>query len=123
LGSASVRCGFTMRKTRFGLVVLVTLLGGIEARAQFANKRLGLELGGFSFNDSNLTAGLSALLDGNIYVENGFDVGLKVPFTLFLTRMGNKQEFGTGGQLYFRYLFSEESFRPYAGLAVDVLVV
>ena len=112
-----------MRKTRFGLVLVVALLGGVEARAQFANKRIGLELGAFSFSDSNLSVGLSALLDGNIYIENGFDVGLRVPFTLFLTKTSGKQEFGTGGQLYFRYLFSEESFRPYAGLAIDVQVV
>jgi outer membrane protein len=112
-----------MRKTRFGLVLVVALLGGMEARAQFANKRLGFELGGFSFNDRNVTAGLAVQLEGNYYIENGFDVGIRVPAILLLTRQSNKQEFGTGGQLYFRYLFSEESFRPYAGLAIDVLVI
>ena len=112
-----------MRKTRFGLVLVVALFGGMEARAQFANKRLGFELGGFSFNDAEITAGVAAQLEGNIYIENGIDVGIRIPAVLLLTRVSNKQEFGTGGQIYFRYLFSEESVRPYAGLAIDVLVV
>ncbi len=112
-----------MRKTRFGLVLVVALLGSMEAQAQFANKRLGFELGGFSFNDAEITGGLAVQLEGNYYVENGFDVGIRIPAVLLLTRVSNKQEFGTGGQLYFRYLFSEESLRPYAGLALDVLVV
>jgi outer membrane protein len=112
-----------MRKTRFGLVLVVALLGGMEAQAQFANKRLGFELGGFSFNDAEVTAGIAVQLEGNYYIENGFDVGIRVPAILMLTKTSNKQEFGTGGQLYFRYLFSEESVRPYAGLAIDVLVI
>lgn len=112
-----------MRKTRFGLVLVVALLGGFEARAQFANKRLGIELGGFAFTDRNMTAGIAAQLEGNYYIENGFDVGLRVPFALMLTRNSAQQLFGTGGQLYFRYLFSEEAFRPYASLGIDVLVI
>lgn len=112
-----------MRKTRFGLVLVVALVGGTQAHAQFANKRIGFEAGAFKFTDRELTFGIAAQLEGNYYIENGFDVGLRVPFVLFLTTSSSKQRFGTGGQLYFRYLFSEESFRPNAGLALDVLVV
>ncbi len=111
-----------MRKTRFGLVLVVALLGGFEARAQFANKSLGLELGGFSFNDRNMTVGICAQLEGTFYVESGFEIGIRVPFAWMLTRTP-PQLFGTGGQLHFRYLFSEESLRPYVGLAIDVLVI
>src|SRR5438128_1717274 len=43
--AASVRCALFMRKTRFGLVLVVALLGGMKAHAQFANRRIGFELG------------------------------------------------------------------------------
>ena len=123
LGDASVRWAPFMGKSRFGLVLLLALVGGQEARAQFANRRIGFELGGFTFNDREVTAGLSVQLEGTFYIENGFDVGLRIPATLLLTRQANKQLFGTGGQLYARYLFSEETLRPYAGLAIYVLVI
>lgn len=111
-----------MRKTRFGLVLFL-MLAGTQAHAQFSNRRIGFELGGLKFDDSEVVGGPSVQLEGTFYIENGFDVGLRVPFTLFLTNQANKQRFGTGGQLYGRYLFSEESLRPYAGLALDVVVI
>jgi outer membrane protein len=113
-----------MRKSGIRLVLFLALVAGTNAFAQFANKRIGFELGGLSFTDRELTFGLAAQLEGNIYIENGFDVGLRVPFILFFTRGSEtKQEFGTGGQLYVRYLFSEESLRPYVSVQLDVLVV
>src|SRR5262245_5598672 len=51
LDLASVRCAPFMRKTRFGLALVVALLGGAEANAQFANRRIGFELGGLRFDD------------------------------------------------------------------------
>jgi outer membrane protein len=112
-----------MRKTRFGLVLMLATLAGQEARAQFANRRMGFELGGFTFNDREVVAGLGVHLEGSFYVENGFDLGARVGANLLLTRLSNVQLFGADGQLYFRYLFSEESLRPYAGAAIDVLGV
>jgi outer membrane protein len=110
-----------MRKTRLGLVFTAALLAAGQAHAQFANKHIGFELGAIKFTDRELKVGLAAQLEGNIYIENGFDVGLRVPFVLFLTTVANRQRFGVGGQLYVRYLFSEESFRPWASLELDVL--
>lgn len=98
-------------------------LGATEAQAQFANRRIGFEVGGFTFNDREVTAGLSFQIEGTFYIENGFEVGARIPASLLLTRQSNKQLFGTGGQIYFRYLFSEDSLRPYAGLAIDVLAI
>src|SRR5438552_2584400 len=64
LSTASVRCGFTMRKTRFGLVLFLALLAGGEARAQFANRRIGFELGGLKFSDSEVVGGPAIQLEG-----------------------------------------------------------
>lgn len=112
-----------MRKTSFGFSFLVFVLVSASAQAQFANKRIGFEAGGFTFNDREITAGLAVQIEGSYYIENGFTIGVRVPAILFLTRESNRQLFGTGGQLYFNYLFSEESIRPYAGLAIDVLYI
>jgi outer membrane protein len=112
-----------MRSRRFGWVVAVAVLTGSAAHAQFANKRIGFELGGMSFKDNEIKAGLLAQLEGSYYIENGFEVGLRVPFYLFFTVQSNRQLFGTGGQLYVRYLISEEALRPWVGVDLDVAVV
>jgi outer membrane protein len=110
-----------MRARRFGWVVAVALLAGSAAQAQFANRRIGLELGGLSFKDNDVKFGLMAQLEGSYYIENGFEVGLRIPAILFIANTSNTQYFGTGGQLYVRYLISEEAFRPWVGLEVDVV--
>ncbi len=110
-----------MRSSRLGWVAVVVLLSASAAQAQFANKRLGIEVGGLSFQDHDITFGLVAALDGSYYIENGFEIGLRIPFALLLTRESTQQLFGTGGQLYVRYLISEEALRPWIGLEVDVL--
>ena len=78
-----------MRKPRFGLVILAVLAGSTLAHAQFANRRIGLELGVMKFTDRELSIGLMAQLEGTVYIENGFDIGLRVPFILFLTNVSS----------------------------------
>jgi outer membrane protein len=112
-----------MRSQTCGWVFAVVLLAASAAQAQFANRRIGFELGALSFRDDELRVGLMAQLEGTYYIENGFEVGLRVPFFLFLTTSATTQRFGTGGQLYVRYLISEEALRPWVGLEVDVLAV
>lgn len=116
-------CPRPMRKTLAVLVVGSALFLGSEAQAQFANKSLGLSVGFLSIQgDRNLQFALPLTVDGTMYVENGFDVYLHVALMLVQVSVGaptaNGQGlvFGFGGHLGIRYLFSEESFRPWLGL-------
>jgi outer membrane protein len=105
------------------LSLTFALLAASAAHAQFANRHIGLELSPMRFTDHELTTGFSATLDGSWYLDNGFDVGLRVPFAMFLTTTSTRQRFGTGGQLYARYLFSQEQLRPWVDLELDVLYI
>jgi hypothetical protein len=104
-------------------LLILALLAADPALAQFANRHIGLELSPTRFTDHEITAGLSATLDGSTYLDDGFEVGLRVPFALFTTTVSSQQRFGTGGQLYARYLFSQERLRPWVDLELDVLYI
>ena len=108
-----------MRKALTSIAFGAALFFSSEAHAQFANKRIGLELGVYRFSDNDITLGLPLVLEGSFYIENGFEVGLRVPLTLYLTRFGNQQYFGLGANVFIRYLFSEETLRPWIGGEVD----
>lgn len=103
--------------------LVIALLASATAHAQFANRRIGLEVSPMRFTDRELTTGLMAVLDGAVYLDNGFELGLRVPFAMFLTGQSNQQRLGTGGQAYARYLFLQESLRPWIDLEVDVLYI
>lgn len=107
------------------LVVTAALLLGTEGHAQFANKSIGLSVGFLSIQgDQNLEFALPLTIDGTLYVENGFDVYLHVALMLVrvdagaATSTGAGLVFGVGGHLGARYLFSEESLRPWLGIEV-----
>ncbi len=102
-------------------ILAVALLASGVAHAQFQNRHVGIELSPMRFTDADVTAGLMAVLDGAFYLDNGFELGLRVPLAMFLTSVASRQLLGTGGQAYFRYLFLQESLRPWAGLELDVL--
>ena len=72
------------------------------------------------FTDRELTTGLMAVLDFGWYIDDGFEIGLRVPAALFLTTTAHQQRLGTGGQAYARYLFMQESLRPWVSLELDV---
>jgi hypothetical protein len=104
-------------------LLIFALLAGNTAFAQFANRHVGIELSPMRFTDSELTTGLSATLDGSWYLDNGFELGLRVPFAMFLTHVSARQRLGVGGQAYARYLFSQEQLRPWVDLELDVLYI
>lgn len=103
--------------------LIAALLAASSAHAQFANRHVGLELSPMRFTDHELTTGMSATLDGSYYLDNGFEVGLRVPFAVFLTTQSTRQRLGTGGQAYARYLFSQEQLRPWVDVELDVLYI
>jgi len=113
-----------MRTTAAALVVGLTLLVAPSAHAQFANRSLGIGLGYMKLNAGDLTPipwGLPLTLEATYYVENGFDLYLHVPLMLLYQGAGVTPDGGgglvvaTGGQFGFRYLFMEETLRPWAG--------
>ena len=105
------------------IALLFTLVASASAHAQFQNRHIGIELSPMRFTDSDVTTGLMATLDGAWYLDHGFEIGLRVPLAMFLTASSSKQLLGTGGQLYARYLFLQETVRPWAGLELDVLYI
>lgn len=117
------------------LAVLAVGLAG-EAHAQFANRSLG---GGVSFIKlfgGNSRAGVTGVdfavpltLEGSLYIENGFDIYAHVPVMLVSVTAGADTPdgrgliFGSGGHLGVRFLFAEETLRPYVGIEVAGFVL
>lgn len=108
-----------------GLAVGLLTAGAAQAgTGSFANRSLGLSLGGFVFNGENelIDWGVPLTLEGGYYVGSGFDVYLRVPLMIlkqkaFVTDTGGPGYiFATGGQFGVRYLFLEEDIRPYVNL-------
>jgi outer membrane protein len=100
------------------------LLAG-PARAQFANKSLGLQVGFLSLNGATgeeLDFGIPVGLTGSIYIENGFDVVAHVGIMVVHDKVLNQNVLALDGPaLGIRYLFLEESIRPFAGVDLSFL--
>lgn len=116
-----------MRKTLTMVVLGLGLMTAVPAQAgtgSFANRSLGLSLGGFKFMGENelIDWGLPIALEGGYYLGDGFDLYLRVPLMLlyqkaFVTSGGGAGlVFATGGQFGMRYLFLEEDIRPYVNI-------
>lgn len=125
-----------MRKMLGGWVAVLGLLVAGEAHAQFANRSLGgglgfvKLLGGSSLGGSTgVDFAVPLTLEGTLYIENGFDIFAHIPIMLVnvtsgaATPSGAGLVFGTGGHLGVRYLFMEETLRPYAGLEIAGFVL
>jgi outer membrane protein len=114
-----------MRRTLFFITVSVALCAAGEARAQFANKSLGLQVGFLTLNGvagGELDWGLPVGLNGSLYVENGFEVVAQVGVIVAHDRILNQNILALDGPaLGIRYLFLEESVRPYVGLDLSYL--
>ena len=118
-----------MRKTTGGLLAMLGMLATSEAHAQFANRSLGAGLGFIKLLGDSSAPGATGVdfavpltLEGSMYLENGFDLYLHVPLLLLqvssgaFTASGAGLVMGTGGHAGVRFLFSEETLRPYVGI-------
>lgn len=122
-----------MPKSLGGVVVALGVLLAGEAQAQFANRSLGGGVGFVKFVGGSGKAGVDfaapLTLEGSLYIENGFDVYARVPLMLVSVAVGADTVsgrgliFGTGGHLGVRYLFLEETIRPYVGLEIAGFVL
>ncbi len=98
------------------------LLLGTEASAQFANRSLGLSVGYAKLNtDQPFEWAAPISLESSLYIENGFDLTLRLPLMIVTSRVTGRQSVGAGTSLGVRYLFSEETLRPYAGAELAFL--
>ena len=117
---------------RITVLTLAVLLAG-TAHAQFAHRSFGGGVSFVKFTGGSATTGLDfaipVALEGSLYIENGFDVYLQVPLMIVRVKAGGPRSdgtgevFGTGGHLGVRYLFLQETIRPYAGLELAGVVL
>lgn len=120
-----------MRKAFYTWVVMVGLLGATQAQAtaSYANRNLGVGVSFFKVLGETVGVdwGLPISLEGGIYLDSGFEVFVQPQFMILsvttgaMTPDGRGSIFGFGGHLGARYLFSQESIRPYLALHVSVL--
>ncbi len=124
-----VRCP-TMAKKLSTWVLVVGLLCGTQAfaSASFANRNLGLGVGGFGIVGNSTAVGIDwgvpITLEGGFYIESGFEVFLRIPLLFAYQKYGVTADDGpgiviaSGGQFGLKYMFMEESIRPYVTLHV-----
>lgn len=116
----------------FSLTFMAVLLASpAHASASFANRSLGLGASGFAIvgdkSAVGIDYGIPATLEGGLYLENGFEIFLRVPILFAYQKFGVTENYGpgfvisTGGQFGVKYLFSEESIRPYLTLHLSGL--
>ncbi len=122
-----------MPKTLCGVVAALGVLVASQAQAQFANRALGGGVGIVKFVGGSGKAGVDfaapLTLEGSLYIENGFDLYARVPLMIVQVAVGADTVsgrgliFGTGGHLGIRYLFLEETVRPYVGIEIAGFVL
>lgn len=123
-----VRCA-PMAKKLSTCVLVVGLLAATEANASasFANRNLGIGVSGFGIvgamtNGIGIDWGVPITLEGGFYIESGFEVFLRIPLLFaqqkfgFNTADGKGIVLASGGQFGIKYMFLEESIRPYVTL-------
>lgn len=117
-----------MAKSLSTCVLVVGLLAASEANASasFANRNLGLGVSGFGMlgaaNATGIDWGIPITLEGGFYIESGFEVFLRIPLLFAYQKFGVTAGGGpgivlaSGGQFGVKYMFLEESIRPYVTL-------
>jgi outer membrane protein len=112
----------TMRTLLCALGLAVALFGALPAHAQFANRSLGLSVGYMNFNDTGgLDSSVFFGLDATLYIEEGFDLVSLTKITFPRDPDTRRRVVGVAPSIGIRYLFLEESFRPYAGADISYL--
>ncbi|MBS2030539.1 MAG: outer membrane beta-barrel protein [Deltaproteobacteria bacterium] len=106
-------------------VVFAGLAVARPAHAQFQNHSIGLEVGyihlqnDIGFGDAILPPALA--LDATLYIENGFDVGLRFGFAIQQDKESTSQIIMLYPAAFFRYYLSQDYFRPWVGLSLEYM--
>ncbi|WP_225413282.1 hypothetical protein [Stigmatella hybrida] len=113
-----------MRTLLCTLGLLSALFGALPAQAQFDNHSLGVSLGYMNFQKTaGLEGGVFLGLEGSYYIEGGFDFVSLTKLSFPKDPISNKRVVGVAPSAGIRYLFLEESIRPYAGADLSYLFV
>ncbi|MEN9796483.1 MAG: hypothetical protein RL653_179 [Pseudomonadota bacterium] len=102
------------------LVLLAAFCSGLlfapHAHAQFANRSIGLSAGYLRLGIDGLDWGVPVGIDASVYIENHFDLVFHLYGMILNDSTRPRQFVGIYGATGVRYLFNEETIRPYAGL-------
>ncbi len=113
-----------MRSFLSALALLATLFVAAPSHAQFANRSLGLSLGYMNFNN---TASLSSTgfigFDATLFIEGGFEVVSLTKLAFPYDPISDRRVLGLAPSVGLRYLFLQESIRPYVGADLSYLHV
>jgi outer membrane protein len=113
-----------MRSFLYTLGILVVLCAARPAQAQFANRGMGLSAGYMNFNrTAGLDGGAFIGFDASLYIEGGFEVVSLTKITFPMDPSSGQRVIGVAPSLGVRYLFLEESIRPYLGTDISYLHV
>ena len=111
-----------MRSFLYALGSLVALFAAAPAHAQFANHSLGLSAGYMNFNGTaSLNSTVFLGFDASLYIESGFEVVSLTKIAFPSDPISGKRVVGLAPSLGIRYLFLEESIRPYLGADLSYL--
>jgi outer membrane protein len=113
-----------MRSYLHALGILAALLVAAPSYAQFANRSLGLSAGYMNFNGTaSLNSTVFLGFDASLYIESGFEVVSLTKIAFPEDPISGKRVLGLAPSLGIRYLFIEESIRPYVGADLSYLHV
>jgi outer membrane protein len=111
-----------MRSFLFTFGLAVALFAAAPAHAQFANRGMGLSAGYMNFNGTaSLNSTVFLGFDASIYIENGFELVSLTKLAFPVDPLSGQRVVGLAPSLGFRYLFMEESLRPYVGADLSYL--
>ena len=123
MGIETLECA-VMRSSLSALGLLAALLLAAPSHAQFANRSLGLSGGYINFNNTASLSNSGFLgLDASLYIEGGFEVVSLTKILFPQDPISEKRVLGLAPSIGVRYLFLEESFRPYVGADLSYLHV
>jgi outer membrane protein len=111
-----------MRSFLLALGLSVALFAAAPAHAQFANRSLGLSLGYMNFNNTaSLNNTVFVGFDASLYIESGFEAVSLTKISFPEDPITGNRVVGLAPSLGIRYLFLEESIRPYVGADLSYL--
>ena len=102
-----------MRKLLYAIPLLAAMWA-VPAQAQFGNTSLGLGVGYLRMTNS-IEWGVPISFEGSRYIENGFETYIHTGLMILTEPVLKRQVIGVTPAVGVRYLFSEESIRPYIG--------
>ncbi len=112
-----------MPKWGLALSVATGLVVSAGAEAQFANHSIGLSVGyldyAFAGTGTTLRGGPDLGIDYSLFFESGVDLYARSLFGVYVESASGNVSVPIGGGIGARYLFSQEYFQPYVGLAFN----